>query len=65
MPNVKYDEGLQARRRVLGDEYVDRALERAKGNPLTEEQRNFMQDYQRSAQYRSFLRMRKALGSDE
>ncbi|WP_065322683.1 transposase domain-containing protein [Tritonibacter mobilis] len=37
----------------------------AEGHPLTEEQRNFMQDYQRSAQYRSFLRMRKALGSDE
>lgn len=37
----------------------------AEGQPLTEEQRNFMQDYQRSAQYRSFLRMRKALGSDE
>ena len=26
MSNVKHDEGLQARRRVLGDEYVDRAL---------------------------------------
>jgi len=37
----------------------------AEGHPLTEEQRNFMQDYQRSAQYRSFQRMRKALGSDE
>ncbi|NIZ13934.1 transposase domain-containing protein [Phaeobacter sp. HF9A] len=37
----------------------------AEGHPLTEEQRNFMTDYQRSAQYRSFLRMRKALGSEE
>ena len=37
----------------------------AEGHPLTEEQRNFMQDYQRSAQYRGYLRMRKTLGSEE
>lgn len=44
-----------------------RELERldAEGQPLTEEQRNFMQDYQRSAQYRGFSRMRKSLGSEE
>ena len=38
MASERYEKGLKVRRQVLGDEYVDRALERAKGNPLTEEQ---------------------------
>jgi len=37
----------------------------ADGHPLTEEQHNFLRDYQRSAAYRSFLSMRRAFGGEE
>jgi 4-carboxymuconolactone decarboxylase len=37
MASKRYEEGIKIRRRVLGDDYVDRALAKSKGNPLTEE----------------------------
>jgi 4-carboxymuconolactone decarboxylase len=45
MTDDRYERGLQVRREVLGDEYVDAALERAAGSPFGSDWQRFVTEH--------------------
>ena len=45
MPTEGFEQGLNNRRQVLGDEYVDRALERSAGSAFGPDWQEFLTEY--------------------